>query len=232
MGDPTETAAQAELQAELPVESPATVLEWRIVAAALVCVGRWGVTKTTLEDVAREAGCSRATIYRVFSGGKAAVLQAALRSETRRLRAELAASAGAADTLEDALVAGTVTVTRFLEGSEALNYLLAHEPDVVLPHVAFGRLDWVFALAARYAEPYLTPFLPLEEVGAAAEWITRVVLSFALNPSPAIHLADEDRARAFARTYLVPALGVPSLGDPAVVDPAPLSQGSARTNRS
>ena len=42
----------------------------RIVDATLRCVGRWGLAKTTLDDVAREAGCSRATVYRLFPGGK------------------------------------------------------------------------------------------------------------------------------------------------------------------
>ena len=44
----------------------ANELEERICDAALTCVARWGLTKTTLEDVARQAGCGRATIYRHF----------------------------------------------------------------------------------------------------------------------------------------------------------------------
>ena len=50
-----------------PSDAP---LEQRILAATIRCVSRWGVGKTTLDDIAREAGCSRATIYRVVPGGK------------------------------------------------------------------------------------------------------------------------------------------------------------------
>jgi hypothetical protein len=50
-----------------PVLGPA---EQRVVDALLACIARWGVSKTTVEDVAREAGISRATIYRLFPGGK------------------------------------------------------------------------------------------------------------------------------------------------------------------
>ena len=32
----------------------------RVIAATLRCMARWGITKTTLDDVAREAGLSRA----------------------------------------------------------------------------------------------------------------------------------------------------------------------------
>ena len=35
------------------------------------CIARWGTAKTTLDDIAREAGCSRATIYRLFPGRQA-----------------------------------------------------------------------------------------------------------------------------------------------------------------
>jgi len=38
----------------------------RVLDAALTCVGRVGLAKTTLDDVAREAGCARATVYRYF----------------------------------------------------------------------------------------------------------------------------------------------------------------------
>src|SRR2546423_4583695 len=53
----------------------------RVVDGALRCIARWGVAKTTLDDVAREAGCSRATVYRFFPGGKDALVQAVVRAE-------------------------------------------------------------------------------------------------------------------------------------------------------
>ena len=50
--------------------SPVSALDERILDAATALVARWGVTKTSLADVAKEAGCSRATLYRSFPGGK------------------------------------------------------------------------------------------------------------------------------------------------------------------
>ena len=46
----------------------------RIVDAALRCLARQGTAKTTVDDIAREAGLSRATLYRTFSDGKDGVL--------------------------------------------------------------------------------------------------------------------------------------------------------------
>ena len=45
------------------------------------CVARRGLRKTTLDDVATTAGCSRATIYRAFPGGKDVLMAAAARRE-------------------------------------------------------------------------------------------------------------------------------------------------------
>src|SRR6476660_9592213 len=52
--------------AEAPSLSPA--IEDRAVGATLACIARHGLAKTTFDDVAREAGCARATLYRYFGG--------------------------------------------------------------------------------------------------------------------------------------------------------------------
>src|ERR1700704_2054191 len=76
----------------------------RILAATLVSLARYGVAKTTLEDVAKEAGCSRATVYRYF-GGKQQLLDAGIVHETPRVLAAIDAAAQPHATLDDALVA-------------------------------------------------------------------------------------------------------------------------------
>src|SRR3954447_11197066 len=65
-------------------------LEDRVIDAALRCVARWGIAKTTLDDVAREAGCSRATVYRVVPGGKDGLIEAVATREATRFFAALA----------------------------------------------------------------------------------------------------------------------------------------------
>src|SRR5499427_9898988 len=42
----------------------------RLFAATYRCVERFGLGKTTIEDVVKESGLSRATIYRQFPGGR------------------------------------------------------------------------------------------------------------------------------------------------------------------
>ncbi|MBV9285375.1 MAG: helix-turn-helix transcriptional regulator, partial [Acidimicrobiia bacterium] len=106
--------------------------EQRVIDAALRCVARWGIGKTTLDDVAREASCSRATIYRLFPGGKDALLEAITRTELNRFFSGLAQRFDEAHDLEDMLVGGIVYASRALAGHEALQFVLAYEPEVVL----------------------------------------------------------------------------------------------------
>ena len=42
----------------------------RILDAAEICLERYGLQKTTIEDVAKASGVSRATVYRYVDGGK------------------------------------------------------------------------------------------------------------------------------------------------------------------
>ncbi len=60
----------------------------RILAATLVSLARYGVAKTTLEDVAKEAGCARATVYRYF-GGKQQLLSTVILHECSRVLAAI-----------------------------------------------------------------------------------------------------------------------------------------------
>src|SRR6266542_1761229 len=59
-----------------------------VVEGALRAIARFGLTKLTVDDVAREAGISRATLYRYFPG-RGAVLAAVVASETESLQGGL-----------------------------------------------------------------------------------------------------------------------------------------------
>src|SRR3954451_2872156 len=101
--------------------------EQRVIDAALRCIARWGIGKTTLDDVAREAACSRATIYRLFPGGKDSLLDALTRLEVARFYDGLARRLDETATLEDLLVVGITYASRALDGHEALRFILAYE---------------------------------------------------------------------------------------------------------
>jgi AcrR family transcriptional regulator len=180
--------------------------ERRVVDAALRCVGRWGVAKTTLEDVAREAGYSRATVYRLFPGGKENLFEAVASSEVERFFVQLAQWVHDADTLEDALIAGITYTANALTDHEALQYLLAYEPDVILPLISFAQADVLLRAVALATAPYLARFVGEDEAPAAAEWVARVVLSYTLTPADGFDMTDAESARRLVRTFVLPGL--------------------------
>lgn len=180
--------------------------EERILDAAVVCMARWGLAKTGLDDVAREAGVSRATVYRAFPGGKDALVEAVARNELARFFAAVDRRLAAASSLEDLLVAGMTEAGTRIAAHGALRALVSFEPEVILPRLAFDRMNRVLAVCTAFAGPHLARFL--DEVAAArvAEWATRVVVSYASWPSVDVDLTDEASVRRLVRQLFLPAL--------------------------
>ena len=56
----------------------------RVLAGTYECVARVGIGKTTVEDVARASGVSRATVYRLFPGGRDELLRETVAWEMAR----------------------------------------------------------------------------------------------------------------------------------------------------
>jgi len=182
----------------------------RVVAGTLRCVARWGVAKTTIDDIAREAGCSRATIYRAFPGGKGAVMEATGEAEIQRLLLDLAIALDAVDTLADLLNVAMLESVRAIRANEALQYLLVHEPEHLLVHIAFDALDPLLAVATDFGAPYLERYLDPQPAREAAEWIARLIVSAVIGPCP-IDLGDPVVVARFLDTYVLPGLTSPSL---------------------
>lgn len=179
--------------------------EQRILDATASCVARYGVAKTTLDDVAREAGCARATVYRYF-GGKRHLLEALVDREGGALVARLAAVAAGSDTLEDALVAMATTAAAALEGDAALQFVLAHEPEMLLPALTFEGGDRFLADASDALAPVLVRFVPLERAHRAAEWCTRIFLAYLGATDAPIAMHDPRAVRELVRDFVAPAL--------------------------
>jgi AcrR family transcriptional regulator len=198
----------------------------RVVDATLVCLGRYGTAKTTVDDIAREAGLSRATIYRAFPGGRDEILSAVVDTEAARFFSALGVRLGAAPDLSEALVDGIVEASTRIRDHPALTYLVTHEPETVLGHLAFDESDRLMKAASLFAAPFLARWLRPAEAGRVAEWATRIVLSYALSPSPQTDLCDRDQAARLVSTFVMPgvrALHRAATPQTTVLSPAPPS---------
>lgn len=176
----------------------------RIVDAALACVAKWGAAKTSLDDVAKAGGVSRATVYRLFPGGKEAVLRTAVEVEAGRLFDHFEARLAAASDIEDLLVTGLVEGARSFAARPALRALLAHASPTANPERPFPELEEIQRAIAGWAAPHLARFLDVTRACRMADWVTRIALSYAVCPSDDFELSDEAAARLLVRELLLP----------------------------
>jgi AcrR family transcriptional regulator len=186
-------------------------LDERIVAATLDCVARWGLAKTTLDDIARAAGCSRATVYRTFPGGKGSLIEHAGHRELERFFVALAGALAEVDTLEDAVVVAVCEASRGIRGHAALQYLIQHESDVLLPYISFDGINPLLAWSADFAAVHLARFIGPDHARDLGEWACRIILTYSdLDARVRVDLGDPVTAREFVRTFVLPGVAAMS----------------------
>jgi AcrR family transcriptional regulator len=177
----------------------------RILDGALVCVARVGVAKTTLDDVAREAGCARATVYRSFPG-RQALFRAMVEREVASFADRLLDDAARADSLAEAVVAVIRTGADTFHSHPALGFVLAHEPEIVASQLSFEHGSAMLRVAAQLVGPAFTRFLPAEHAERLGEWVTRLTLSYLCEPSEHVDLADPAQVRELVDAFVVPGI--------------------------
>ncbi|CAN5551681.1 TetR/AcrR family transcriptional regulator [soil metagenome] len=179
----------------------------RLLAAAESCIRRNGIRRTTMVDIAAEAGVSRAGLYKHFPD-KAAIVVAALARIDEAFWAHAAAKVAAADGLS-ARVATAVTL-----GVE-------HQPGALLLRLQEDEADLYAAIVGpglKAMLPGMTPFWHpfIEEAKAAgevradldtalaADWVLRLVLSLITIPSDGVDPQDAAGVRAYLDEFLLP----------------------------
>ena len=178
----------------------------RIVEAATACLDRAGLAKTSLSDVAAEAGVTRQTVYRYFPGLKdilRAVALAGVEEFAGRMERHLARFG----TPAEAAVESVVYAVRTVPGEPHLGLLLqAGEADFFTDGVISPL---AFSFGARILRN-----VPVDWAGAGieteddlrglAEVLMRLFMSFLQYPSePAL---TDDELRALVRRWIGPAL--------------------------
>lgn len=198
----------------VPDASSLTPAELRVADALSRCVGRWGLAKTTMEDIAGEAGVSRATVYRLFPGGKTSIMYAAVRVDVQRLLALLTAEAAQAEDVETCLVEAMHHAGVFLLDHPALAFMREHERAAIEQIMSFDRMDVLFVATGTVMGPVLRRFLDEQESSATAMWAARLVVSYVSEPSPDVDLRDRASVQDLVRTFIVPGLSTSRAGAP------------------
>jgi AcrR family transcriptional regulator len=155
----------------------------RILEATYACVARYGLGKTTVEDAAREARVSRATVYRYFPGGRDQLVSDVVAWETARFFSRLRDAIADAPDLSHLLVDGLLYARRAVDEHEVLQKVLQTEPDRLLPPLTVAA-NRILVLITGFLSPYLAAeeLRPGITVDEAAEYTARIVLSYIGTP--------------------------------------------------
>jgi AcrR family transcriptional regulator len=179
----------------------------RVVKAAEGCFARYGVAKTTVEDVARLAGTSRATVYRYFPGGRDEIILAALLASAHEFLPEIPARLRSARSVGDAIVELIVSAVGWMR-NESWRASLISTPLSRTPNVADTAAP--YALCSAFIAPYfeaarsaglVRPQVMLDD---AVEFVVRTIHSLLVLPGHRDR--DDTETRRYVRTFVLPAL--------------------------
>ena len=180
-----------------------------ILDAAVDELRAYGLRRTSVDNVARRANLSRATVYRRFEN-KNALVQAALVRESARFFGEIVAAIGPLPTVEDRLVEGFVVGLRKVRTEALLTQLLISDPEELVPYLTLRGAGVIAAasefLVAQYREVAGPSLGQGRDPRVLAEMLVRLAISFTLTPTGAVAVDDDAAVREFAKSYLVPLL--------------------------
>jgi AcrR family transcriptional regulator len=178
-----------------------------ILDAALVEFDRYGIRKVTLEDVARQAGVSRTTVYRRFAT-RDELIAAVMDRENARLFADIADELNEARPQSNYYVEAFTSAILRSRRHRVLNRMITDEPALTLElarrhyRAAVTRIE--AALQAVFPPGFADRIGP-RAVGELADHTWRYAMMALLLPS-AEPLETADDIRAFATKHFLTSL--------------------------
>lgn len=175
----------------------------RVCKAALECLKRLGLEKTSMSDIAKEAGISRPTLYKYFKN-KNDVLFTAIDMEAHLFAESVVKHARQFSTIEGRIVETIVYVVEELPKDQNLSIVLNHELAGALRDRAFtDEATLVFLEMA--ALPLIEIRSDLADQGVEiAEIMSRFAISMILFPGK--YSTDYDGLRSLIKKRILPGL--------------------------
>ncbi len=161
----------------------------RIVTVAAAQIARHGLDRLSLDDVARAAGCSRATVYR-HVGGKTAIVDAVLARNIRKVTSDIQRAVESADARRRAVTAITASLTA-IRNDPVVSAMVA-----TMSPASLGSYLTASSEISRSA----SAFTGLAD-DTAAQWISRVVMAFLFWPT-----ADPAQESEMIERFVYPVL--------------------------
>jgi AcrR family transcriptional regulator len=186
----------------------ATAIQPRDIEAAIFsavdsCVTQWGWDKVTMDDICVTAGVSRATVYRLFPGGRDVLFEAVRLGKLEDFFTAMRAHVEGSESLEELLVRCIVVASSELKHDEHLAMMLATVPGETLGDLTVSGLGRIVRVATAFITPLTDEFIPAAEAAHIVEVMCRLVISYYLSPSLTLDFANEDATRSLVRTFLL-----------------------------
>lgn len=179
----------------------------RLIDAAESCFERYGITRITMDDIARAANVSRPAIYRHF-GDRDGLIMAVVYRRSRALIERGRAFIAEQPTLADALVEGTLFL---VEGTlqDPFVRMLTSSEHMGLPNQVSGMAEASLDLGTEIWEPFLVAaqergeLAPERNVRDLCRWILLISIMFVtrMNLIP----GEPEAARRMLREFFLPA---------------------------
>ena len=191
----------------------------RLLDATDRLVRQLGIKKTSMADVARDAGVARATLYRYFES-REALLNALTHRAADRFFTAVAAAMDTRATLSGQLGEFSEMMTRAIHPAQEVLVALGAEggPGSVENRAAMFRMlvgesGQALRRTARLLRPYIEAARERGEVRQdldltdASEWLARILLSFTIFQAAIAYEADDPRSVSeFVRRYAITGL--------------------------
>jgi AcrR family transcriptional regulator len=146
----------------------------RALDAAVRCVAQRGVAATTLDAVAREAGVSRATLYRHFPNGRQQLFDDLVVHEVDRFFIDLYEAVSGLSTIDEVLERGLHHAHEAVSHHFLLQTVLREDPTILEPSLSVAMTSIESQVAA-----VIRPFLPRGPVvDERADVLARVALDY------------------------------------------------------
>lgn len=162
----------------------------RLCEAALECLLRHGYEKTSMSDIAKEAGIARPTLYKHFKS-KTEILFTAIDLQAYAFAESVAAHARQFNTIEDRIIETILYVVTEMPKHRYLSLVLKSEFNEVLRARAFSdEATQIFSKITSAPLVEIRPDLKVQEI-EISEMMSRFAISLIQFPGRYSHERDE-----------------------------------------
>ncbi len=189
------------------VDAPTSTND-KILESAYRCLSKFGYSKTSMDDIAKEGRCSRATLYRLFPNGKDQIIAEVVAVNTEIAFNKLKLVVQESKSLREAVILSVECAIGILEKNEALQTVVVFDPEYILPFLAFEKMDQIFKKIAELGSPLFDLWLSKSNSMKLAEWLARIIFAYFGSTSEQLKLNQTKALEEFIDKFVMPGIKV------------------------